>query len=166
MSYLICGKLIFQESLPPGDQIQLSYKVVELALKEQLSLHLECNIVQPIVYEILGQKNQIRFNGTDFAFFITDAPISDTADALISPYEIEPFENPLPTLRKNLNRVNRLLSAVLQLKEIRQVILYLSEGYDDFYREEKISKERFVEHCLQLFNEYGEIPAVKFIIDC
>ena len=165
MSYLICGEFIFKEVLCLDAQIQFSYTMTELALKEKLSLHLECNIVQPIVYKIVGKKDKILLNGKDLAFLITDSPISDTSDVLIDPYVHESFENPLPTLQRNLDRVDRLLSAILQLEEMSQVIIYFSEGYDDCYPEEKISMERFVERCLQLFHEYDEVPSVKFIID-
>jgi len=161
MSHFLCGRFIFEDGLPRATVVEFSFKVVQEACGHHLAVQLGCNIVQPVVFEILGLERASP-NNINLPFVITDSPISDTSDDLISPGDFEStLEVGYEILETNLHRVKAFLLSVSEIGAVRAAILCFSEGYDDKYQELDVPLDSFVERCLHVFKEEERVPSLK-----
>jgi hypothetical protein len=154
----------FGRPLLDSEQVDLAFKIQELAIENRLGFQLGCNIVQPVVFEILGKKDR-RLTGKEFVFFITESPISNISDAIVHPNLLDPIEIK-ETLGRNMRRVQRFFSSVAEIESLVGVSLYVSLGYDTSYNREDISLGELAERCVSKFNilRGAGIPSTDFII--
>ena len=164
MSHFLCGELQFRRPLLPEEQVDFAFRLEELAIKNRLGLQLGFNIVQPVVFEILGKKDR-RLSGKEFVFLLTDSPISNISDALVDPNLLDPMEVK-ETLRANMQRVEQFFSSVAEIDLLAGILLYVSCGYDTSYKREEISLGSLAERCVSMFNILHGIgiPSTEFII--
>ncbi len=164
MSRFLCGEFQFRRPLLEFEQVELAFKLNQLAIENRLGLQLAFNIVQPIVFEILKKKDRL-LTGKEFVFLLTDSPISDTSDETVDPNLLDAIEIK-ETLSANLRRVERFFLSAKETDLLAGVSLYVSLGYDTFYEREEISIGSLAERCVALFNILHGIgiPNTEFII--
>ena len=159
MSYFLCGRIHLTRALSDGDRAELAFSLSNAGLTHRLCLQLDCNIVQSEVVEIL-QRNDGGLSDLDFAFLLTDSPLSNTSDEIVNP-NVEPLDKPR-AMRERLRRVAGFLSSAKDLVLVSGVSLYISVGYDNSYAEEEIPIEFFANRVTDLYTEMFEIPSVCF----
>ncbi len=87
MSYFIFGTLFFRAEVTGQEQEECSFKAAEIAVREHFSMQMGVNICQSLVKEIL--EKQCDGDETKcLAFLVTDSPIANTSDGLISPFTV------------------------------------------------------------------------------
>src|SRR5271155_4866363 len=164
MSHFLCGELEFRQPLLDNEQVDFAFKLDEWAIKNRLGLQLGFNIVQPVVFDILGKKDR-RSTNSEFVFLLTDSPISNTSDALVHPNFIDPMEVK-NTLNANMQKVQRFLSSAAETGLLAGLSLYVSRGYDTSYAREEISLGFLPERSVSMFNMLHGIgiPSTEFVI--
>lgn len=163
MSDFLCGKLTFTHKLSIREQAELSFDLVRYALDQRLGLQVGCAIVQPIVFEILGCGREL--NGIDVPFLITDSPIWDASDEIISKYPSDHLDADAgESLQHRLERVQRFLIASSRVQPVQQITVVLGQGYDDTYEEVTGAAADFVAKIAPRYEDVLEVPSVKFIV--
>jgi len=165
MSHFLCGELQFRQPLSDTEQVDLAFTLAELAIKNRLGLQLGFNITQPVIFDILGKKEDRRSTNKECVFLLTDSPISNTSDALVHPNLLDSTEVK-NILSANMRRVERFLSSAAQTGLLAGMSLYVSRGYDTSYAKEEISLGSLAERCVSIFNILHGIgiTSTEFII--
>jgi hypothetical protein len=161
MSYFLCGLIHFIRQALENEREELAFVLSKAALEQSLYLQLECNIVQTEVFEILNRKNR-ELSDTDFAFLLTDSPLSNTSDEIVNP-NVDPLDKP-SVMKQRLRRVEILLSSMNVLDSISDVSLYISLGYDSSYADEEIPIDFLANRVTDLYTELFHIPSTCFKI--
>jgi len=162
MSYVIFGTFNLRATGDEGATKEAAFQLVERALAQRLHIQLGSNIAHagPLL-EMLG------FSSTPLPpdrllFLLTDSPISDTSDELISPY-CAGIEDE-PSLQVNLFRIQRFLRSVRDVKDITSIDLYFTEGFDVRFERKALRVDEFYEATLQAFGPAPEIPSTHFAV--
>ena len=117
MSYLVFGTFTLARALDDAAKKAVAYDLVECAVAQRLYLLLGCNIVQPgIIHEMLGYEQGV-VPDDKLLFLLTDSPISDTSDDLISPYHVG-LDGSDSSLIVSLSRIGRLLKATMDFADV------------------------------------------------
>ena len=162
MSHFLCGEIQFRQKLSWGEREDLAFTLSELALSQRLSIQLAFNITQRTVFEIL-HRNDGGIAETDIAFFLTDSPISNVSDQLVSSINVAPLDLEM-TIREGMRRVERFLTGVAKIECLAAMSLYLSQGYDTAYQKEEISIEFLANRVVDFFTELHHMPSTQFLI--
>lgn len=164
MSHFVVGVMNFRELPDEEGEKLLASRVVECALAECLYVLIDPNIGQSIVFEILGCDPK-ETSTAGFRYLLTDSPISNTSDDLVSPWSVDvtgwgersPF-------RENLERMGRFFLAVSELGQFRDIVIYCSEGFDTSYEEIRANVNQFAEVAFPFFRKAEAIVSSKFLL--
>lgn len=163
MSSLLCGSFEFARALDEREQGRFGFSIVDLAQRERLGVQLGCAIVQPLVFEILGQGR--AFAGESLPYLITDSPIWDVSERVIDRYSPDyPDAEPDGTLAERLSRLQRFFADALKIELVARVRAVFTEGYSPEYPEETVHVERFADRMLALYEDVAEVPSVKLTL--
>lgn len=162
MSYFVFGT--FKLAKPMDERVlkDIAFAIVECGLSHRLCLQLGHNIVQAgLLFEMFDFK-QGSIPADSLPFLMTDSPISDTSDGLISPYHVGLGDE--PSLLVNLTRMKRFLVGLAQVHNVAGIDVYFTEGYDHSFEEISVSPDRFDEVALKVFEPAPEIPSTRFVL--
>ena len=162
MSYLVFGKLIFSRTLDDAEVERLAWQCVEASLAERLHLTLGCNIVQKIVFEVL-EAQEDREESRDLEFMLAPSPVWNVCDELIDP-DMMVGEGGLPRIRESFERFERLFSRLLAIDAIAELVVYMSEGYDDEYKRIEVALKDFVDVVFGEVEAEDDVPSVRISI--
>src|SRR2546425_12241509 len=134
MSYFVFGEIEFRTEVSEARLVRMSFEFEEAALRERIFIQLGPGIVQKLLFEILSEQRGPT-TGATLPFFITDSPVSDVSHEVIKLPNMIPqtHDEWADALRKNLERIARVLSWLLEVREVKSVVLIFSEGYDTTY---------------------------------
>jgi hypothetical protein len=155
MSYLAFGS-IFIVDFYSNKYDETAQRIVRKGIDLGLFVLLSPNIPQVIVKKMLDEHE--LGSKPDFQFLITGSPICDTTDSLISP----PYfgEEDLRSVYKNLALIAKWIDEIMKYDGIKEVHLYLTEGYDDCFKEMDASTIDLNEMLNAEVREYGDIPSL------
>ena len=128
------------------------------ALRE--SAYSRCDVawggeLQPtIVLEMLALSGKPEEGETAFSLFFSG---DDTADELISPYRRD--------AASVLDEVLRMISWLEVERQSRRAELWLTEGYDDNFKEVRGSCIALQEYVVKLLAEASDLPSVRLILE-
>jgi hypothetical protein len=163
MSNYLCGNFLFKNKLSIDKQIELSYRIIEVVLAEHICVQLGYSIFQDTVFEIIGEKYK-NLEGEHLPFFIIDSPISNVSHEIISSFNHEYNKDDLLFLKEKLEKIKKVMENILNFREISQIILFFSEGFDTEYKEINISLNEFVDSCIPLYIEENFfVPSLKYV---
>jgi hypothetical protein len=154
MSYLCFGRIDFASRCSP----EISWSLVKKGLDEGLFVALWPNIVQTPVLEMLEASGWRR--GNTCAFLLTGSPVEDTSDSLISPFELA-----TERILANFGRIERWLQRVEEACRPRAIALFMTEGFDDHFREISASTDNIASTLGGLLREQDELPSVQLRIE-
>jgi len=162
MSYFLTGRFQFTRDLSTHEQIDVAFQLVERAISNRVALQLGCNIAQSIVFEILGKEPTA---GRELLFLLTDSPISDTSDELLT-YWGESQEQIKTKVKSIGTKIRDFLASTRSIDCIARVNFFISEGYDTSYRREEVSLESVVDRLAELAEEYDWLgfPSVEVVV--
>jgi hypothetical protein len=163
MSYFLAGRFHFTRILSAWEQNQVAFNICRRALDNEIVCQLGCNVVQPIVFEIISTKMAAD---DDLVFFLTGSPMSNTSDELLD-YSSKSRSEAIEKIRARAARIKRFLQELNALEVIDYVTLFISEGYDTSYRPELVRLGALTERLLDLAAEYDwqGFPSVVLTIE-
>ena len=163
MSAFLCGVFRFKRIESRDFQVGFGWRIIRLGVSSNLHFQLGCNIVQDVVFEILKIPRPFQDSAL-LPFLITDSPLTDTSDAVISPSELHSKDDRVRIIRQNFERISSVFAEALTTQELGNIEVILSEGYDTEYPEKRIPITTFVETCISLLEGEWEVPSIRLII--
>jgi hypothetical protein len=162
MSYFLAGRFQFTHPLTRAERDRAAFLISEGALRNHVAVQLGCNIVQSIVFKILGKELAAD---NELIFLLTDSPISDTSDELID-YLGESREDMIEVVRAHGKRLTEFLTSLRSVESLSRVSLVVSEGYDTAYRSEEADLTRLTNRLVELAAEADWLgfPSVELSI--
>ncbi len=115
MSCLVYGSIRFIKALDYNELSNLSFELEKAAIAEGMFLQMGVNIVQRFVFEELGITP--GWEAVEkLPFIITDSPVSDVAENLISPDAFRvPDHDWYKIIREHLFAIGRFLETITGL---------------------------------------------------
>lgn len=162
MSHFLCGKFILKRTATDEQRAEFAFKVNRLAAERDISLHLQWNIVQTTVFEILNLEKS-NLSPSEIPFLITDTPLSDVSEELLSPFRPEPLEV-FDAVERNLHQLGDFLGCAFFENIVEGVEVIFSEGYDIEYRKLRLPLASFVDECLNIFKQEGSFPSLQVVL--
>ncbi|MBR0684520.1 hypothetical protein JQ594_01220 [Bradyrhizobium manausense] len=164
MSHFLCGEIVFRETGEPGYSEAL-FLMIEASAKLRLCVQFGVNVIQKIVFDILGSKpNRIELDR--LPFFVVGSPIANTSDEIFYP----PTEQFSPNERASYltSKIDDLIAWVRIVSEAENTIgmtIYFSEGYDTNYKHESCTLEEFPRTMYRTLLPPADVPSTKISIE-
>ncbi len=164
MSYFLAGRFHFSGPLSQPEQTELSFILSEKALHSRVALQLGCNIVKPLVHQILGEHGGLGGEAM-FTFLLTGSPITNISDDILT-YWANSIGESVDKIRSNSRQIVSFLKSIQETNSIAAVTLVVSEGYDTSYRAEAIPLDRLQDRFVELAAEYdwSGFPSVMLTV--
>ncbi|MEW6562427.1 MAG: hypothetical protein AB1400_04265 [Pseudomonadota bacterium] len=124
MSYLVCGSITLVEA-SPQERERVARRASSQALQVGMALQLGCNIVQPLVSEIVARSD----NPSALPFLVTASPLGDTSDDLVSPYALVGPEGEA-RFRQHAKAMTTFFRSLADEDHVQRVDLYVVDGFD------------------------------------
>lgn len=141
MSYFIFGELIFPEKLEICLFEDLSWKIQRCANSKGLFVLFEKNICQSVVFQMLDE--QTKPSGNRLRFMLSNSPLCDTSDSLISQYYYgATWER---ELKLRLSCVQEFLICLISEMKVSTVNIFISEGYSPDFEGIDFEASKFLE---------------------
>lgn len=162
MSYFLAGLFHFGRALSDRERIDTAFELSEKALQNRLALQLAPNLAQPVVFEIL-EKHVAADD--ELIFLLTASPVSDTSDDIVT-YWNESRDAMVEKIRAHVERVKGFLTSIKTIEALGHVTLFVSEGYDTTYQQERVGLDSLAERFIALAADYDWLgfPSVKLSI--
>jgi hypothetical protein len=136
MSYFVCGRVTFSVADHSAME-RIARSASMQALKLGACVQFGCAIVQDIVFEIVG-----RYDSTAdwLPFLLTDSPLSNVSEELVSPRELYGPEGDT-RFRRHAALIAAFLRSILTEREVSGIDLFVSDAFDDSYPTRTITPE-------------------------
>lgn len=165
MSYIICGEFILNKKYLNEDKERLAWLLNNEATTNNLYVLMQCNISQSLVFEIF-KVNKLAMKKMNLSFFITNNPILDTSDSLISPYVIGlKKSNYIACLKLNMRKLYNYFNSLFKKNIVDNIIIVFSEGYDSIYENIELDIDNFIEIVSSKCKIDNDIPSMKIMIN-
>lgn len=125
MSYFVCGS-IWIPDIHSVDTPPFAARVSVRALQCGMSLLLDCNIMQPLVKDMLAAKQD---ETQRIPYLLTDSPLNNTSDELISPTVLVGPEGDR-AFRRNASILSGFFRSLLDEQLVQRVDLYVIDSFD------------------------------------
>lgn len=164
MSYFVFGIMNFTKQLEEEGENNLAFQVAERASATRLHVQLGYNIWHTEVWEVLGVEPR-AVRGVGLPFLLTDSPILDTSEELVSPWYVDvagwgewsPF-------RGSLERIGKFFLSLSKVSEIKDLVVYFGQGVDTSYEDIQVKVEQFTEVAFAFFRKAEDIASSRFTI--
>ncbi len=162
MSYFLAGLFHFSRALSYRERIDTAFKLSEKALQKRLALQLAPNVAQPVVFEILEKR---VCADDELIFLLTASPISDTSDDIVA-YWGESHDEMAEKIRGHVETIKGFLTSIKTIERLGHVTLFVSEGYDTDYQQERVTLASLAERFIALAADYDWLgfPSVRLSI--
>jgi len=160
MSYFLCGEFVLNQKVST-DTASLAFDLVSYAASRKLGLQLGPCIIQPVVFEIIG-NNRTERNDNFLPFLITESPISDVSDDLL---DMDDLGAGTERINNTLERLRSFLESVGQTGNVSMAKVFFSEGYDDRYVRIEATPKTFVDQCMKLFSTPEGLVSLQVDVD-
>jgi hypothetical protein len=166
MSHFVCGEILFR-----GNDLAIDaeyeaclFRLIEAGAKQRLYLQFGHNIVQKIVFEIIGsQDDEIELNR--LPFLVVDSPIANTSDELFFPSSstFSPYER-ISNLKSRFGGLISWVNFAFGEQSVAGMCIWLSEGYDTNYDQKECSVRDFPTVVYDVLLQEEVVPSTKIII--
>jgi len=165
VSLFLAGKLQFGRSLSDKERTEVAFALSEAALRNRMAIQLGCNIVQPTVFQIIETDLATLVADDEVTFLLTGSPISNVSDELID-YWADSSEEAAARVHAHGEHLMSCFAAFRAAGPLVSVELFISEGYDTFYREEIVELTTLSERLVKLAEEenWNGYPSIKLVI--
>ncbi len=161
MSYLAFGLIVNAGPLDGEERDALAWKVVRSAQEVGLYVMLANNISQRIATDMLEPAlKPVRDRA--LPFLVTQSPVHDTSDALISPYYAP--EQGVDGVLERARPIGGWMKSILALEKVPYVELWMTEGYDPAFETVNVKVHEFENVLSQRIKEDVDISSVRFVI--
>lgn len=154
MSYLVFGLLKIND---PSQSDSAINSIATAASKLQLHAHINNQIKQTVVHEMLGDHNSAC--DSNISLLLTATCSEDTSDSLISPYS-----GSTDHILDSLNRIELFTEAVMRGDSFRSIDMFFTEGYETDFNQQTANTKPFYEVIQKQFRDSGDIDSVHIHI--
>jgi hypothetical protein len=148
MSYLACGSILLTVSSREIKEAVARSASIR-ALETGMALQLGCNIVQPLVFEVVGRYNE---DTCVVPFLLTASPLDDTSDRLVSPYVLIGEEGDR-TFQRNAKSLELFFSSLLDHKYLQRIDLYVVDSFDESFETRSIQVANLEQELMAAWNK-------------
>lgn len=161
MSYFIFGSIKYQNGLSENEISDLSWKIIKESLKNRLFILLGFNVKVEIVKSML--KEQDPEIDKSLRFLITESPIEDTSDSLLSPFD--PKTSFLDLLNQKFLLLETFLKDILEIQNILSIRVYITEGHDNNFIKKEVEIKNFAALLLiETKDSIYDIPSISILL--
>jgi hypothetical protein len=163
MSGFVYGTIRFIRALDYDELSKLSFELEKAAIDEGVFLQMGVNIVQRFIFEELGITRGWHAV-EELPFLITDSPISNISEDLISPDAFGvPDHDWYQIIREHLLAIGRLLETITGLALVTGVTMYMTEGYGED-QEIRTEPQHLADAILEICDDVAIAPSVKIVV--
>ena len=163
MSIKVFGILELKNELTLKEKIELSFLVVEMAIKNKFGINLGGNIFSGF------RKKYEKSSKKIFIFEITDDPLDINAECLFTGnYIIEANDELGENLKSRMLRVQNFLDMLLKTTKINRIILDINALEINEYTPElsELNAKEFCNKILELYKQNeNQTPTIRIIVN-
>ena len=155
MSCYAFGTIKLIGDISGGILPSIAWKIMKAGIECSLFIIFSPNLVQDEIEDMLNKQS--RHNDPYLRFMVTDSPISNTSHELICcpDYVQEEYAN---EVSRNLSLIADWIKVTLGHKEVLEVDLYITEGYDTSFKEVRAIPDDLYRKIMNEVDVNGMIP--------